>query len=373
MSTLFVWRLVAVLLGSLIVCTTVIVTQRWHGRLSLDHDLAGVQKLHGAPVPRIGGLGLLSGLIVAVIMGHLTQSASYPAMLWLLISAMPAFLSGLVEDLTKKVRVRTRLLASFISAGLAVWLLDARLLEVNTPILDTLISYPIISVLFTIFAVAGVTHSINIIDGLNGLAAGTVSIILTGLAALSWANGDLMVMTLCLWGVAAMMGFLALNFPFGRIFLGDGGAYLAGFWVAECGVLLLVRNPHVSTWAVLLTCFYPVWETVYSMYRRRMVEHVYTGQPDSEHLHQLFYKNLQMAIPRRASPDWMRHGISSGLIWGITAACQIVAITAESNLTLIFCIGFFAACYCWLYRALASKVDYPAGTMNAAKVQTLGN
>lgn len=334
--TQIIWRLAIILLTSFGVCMLVLLTQRWHGRLSLDHDLSSAQKLHSRPVPRVGGLGLFIGLLVATLFSYLTNGSSYPTTLWLLISALPVYFFGLMEDLTKRVKVRTRLIASFASAGLAIWLLHARLLEVDTPILDNLLSLPTISVLFTIFAVAGVTHSINIIDGLNGLAAGAVSIMLMGLTAIAWQHGDYLVVKLCLWGMAAMTGFLILNYPFGRIFLGDGGAYLAGFWLAECSVLLLVRNPHISTWSVLLICIYPVWETLFSIYRRHMLQRVNSGQADFAHLHQLLYKRFNSNEGRSdGSSTWIKHGLTSAIIWSLIAGCQLVALTAQNNSALL--------------------------------------
>lgn len=356
-ATHIAWRLAAVLLGSFIVCAMVILTQQWHGRHSLDHDLSGAQKLHSQPVPRIGGLGLLFGLLVAAILS-LRQSANYPTIFLILVCAMPVFLSGFVEDLTKRVGVSTRLIASFVSAGLAIWLLNARLIAVDTPILDTLLQYPATSVLFTIFAVSGATHSVNIIDGLNGLAAGTVSIILAGLAAISWMHGDLLVMNLCMWGMAAMIGFLILNYPFGRIFLGDGGAYLAGFWLAECAVLLLVRNPNVSTWAVLLACIYPIWETVFSIYRRSIVQRVSTGNPDFSHLHQLLYNAFEFKPLAGRPAFWRKHGLASLAIWGITGLCQIFAVIADDKTVYLFtCTLIFTLIYYWIYQSLSPGTD----------------
>lgn len=348
------WFVLLTVLGSsAAVCAVLVATQRWHGRLSLDHDLAGVQKLHVVPVPRVGGLGLLFGLMVGVVAGYWSGGSTYPTTLLMLICAAPVFMAGLIEDLTKKVSVNTRLLASFVSAALGVWLLDARLLDVDTPGLDALLTYPVISVLFTVFAVGGVTHSINIIDGLNGLAAGVVSIMLAGLAAMAWMHGDLLVMKLCLWGMAAMGGFLLLNYPFGRIFLGDGGAYLAGFWVAECAVLLMFRNPEVSTWAVLLACIYPVWETAFSMYRRRVVDRVRTGQPDMSHLHQLMFNRLTFGFIQRRMPTWLKHGLTSACIWSMVLVCQVVAIVASDQAgVLLGGVIMFAAGYYWIYHTL---------------------
>lgn len=342
---------VAILGTSFSVCMLLVVTQRWHGHFSHDHDLKGAQKIHESPVPRIGGLGLFGGVAIGCAVGFLMNGNTYAVALTVLVSALPVFAAGLAEDLTKRITIKIRLLASFASAALGVWLLDARLTDLDTPGLDFLIQYPLPSVLFTCFAVGGMTNSINIIDGLNGLAAGSVSLMLSGLACIAWMHGDPLIMKLCLWGIAAMLGFLILNFPFGRIFLGDGGAYLAGFWVAECGVLLLVRNPEVSTWAVLLACCYPVWETVYSMYRRRVVAHVGSGLADNAHLHQLLFRQSRLNIGRRNHPAWQSHGLATAAIWILVASCQVIAIVAtEQTGLLIAGVIAFALIYICIYQ-----------------------
>lgn len=360
MPTITTWGLASVLVGSFVVCILLVLTQRWHGRLSLDHDILGVQKIHARPVPRIGGLGLAFGLLIASVISYAYESKTYLATLMLLCCAMPVFIAGLLEDLTKKVGIRTRFIASFVAAALAVWVLDARLVKLDTFFLDSLMQIPALSVVFTIFAVAGVTHSINIVDGLNGLAAGAVAIMLAGLATMAWMHGDMLVMRLCLWGIASTAGFLLLNYPFGRIFLGDGGAYLAGFWLAQCAVLLLYRNPSISTWAVLLACIYPVWETIFSILRRMKRGRNTSGQADLEHLHQLIFKSLQESSRRGAyvRRDWFRHGVASAGIWLVIIACQAVAILVDdAEAVLPVAAGTYAAGYWWMYRLLAAKSD----------------
>src|SRR5690349_4571408 len=99
-------------------CLLVVLTQGWHGKHSLDHDLSGAQKLHAKPVPRVGGVGLVVGLLMAGFASFMAHGDSYPATLTLLTCATPVFLAGFIEDLTKRVSVRTRLLSSFVSAGL---------------------------------------------------------------------------------------------------------------------------------------------------------------------------------------------------------------------------------------------------------------
>jgi len=343
--------LASVLFSSFAVCVVLILTQRWHGRLSLDHDLQGAQKLHQFPVPRVGGLGLLVGLLIGAAFGYAFGGTSYPTVILLLISASPVFAAGFIEDLTKRVSVRARLYASFASAAMGAWFMDAQLVRLDTPVLDALIVLSPLSLVFTCFAVGGMTNAVNIIDGLNGLAAGCVTLMLAGLGAIAWQVGDILVMKLCLWGIAALLGFLLLNFPFGRIFLGDGGAYLAGFWLSECGILLLKRNPTVSTWAVLLCCIYPVWETLFSMYRRQVHKRVSSGHPDMIHMHHLVYKHVSTRYVRPFSPSWVRHGVASSLIWIVAAACPVVAALSYNQTPLLMtAILAFITLYNVVYR-----------------------
>jgi UDP-N-acetylmuramyl pentapeptide phosphotransferase/UDP-N-acetylglucosamine-1-phosphate transferase len=345
----------AVLVASFAVCALLIVTQQWHGPLSLDHDLTGAQKIHSNPVPRVGGIGVMAGLLVGVVVGYLYGGSTWPVVIKLALCAVPAFAAGLIEDLTKKVSVRARLFASFISAAAAAWLLDAALLRLDTPGLDELMGWMPAAVLFTCFAVGGMTNAINIIDGLNGLASGAVALMLAGLAGIAWQAGDVLVMKLCLWGMAAVGGFMLLNFPFGRIFLGDGGAYLAGFWLAECAVLLLHRNPNVSTWAVLLCVMYPTWETVYSVYRRQVKHRVSSGAPDMAHFHHLIFKTAA-SLPKSKNRTWLQHGASSMFVWLIIGCCQLGAQLAwNQHGAALVLVAAFIGLYSGLYGSLGRR------------------
>lgn len=323
--------LVVALLTSFGVSALLVMTQRWHGRLSMDHDLDGVQKIHTSPVPRVGGVAIASGLVSAALVATLLDHEHAGKIQGMLLCALPAFAAGLIEDLTKRVSVSTRLLASAVSGALAVWLLDAYLRRVDVPGLDWLIGLAPVAMVFTSFAVSGVTNSVNIIDGLNGLASGSVAIMLAGLGTIAWVQQDVLVMSLCIMGVGTALGFMVLNYPFGKIFMGDGGAYLMGFWLAECAVLLLARNPDVSTWTVLLACLYPVWETGFSMYRRNVVRKVSSGKPDMVHLHHLVLRRFIGQRVQRRTPHWVRHGLTSASIWTLVIGCQVAAVASVFN------------------------------------------
>ena len=179
-----------------------------------------------------------------------------------------------------------------VSAALAGVLLDAWVVRVDLPFADVLLGYGVISVVFTCLAVAGLTHAFNIIDGFNGLAGGVAAIVMLGIAYIAFKVGDIAILAASLTGVGAVFGFMLLNFPRGLIYLGDGGAYLIGFWVAELLVLLVARNPGVSAWFPVLICCYPIFETLFSIYRRMVLKRIHPGVPDVAHFHHLIYKRL---------------------------------------------------------------------------------
>ncbi len=135
----------------------------------------------------------------------------------------------MAEDITKKVGVLTRLLLTLLAAALGAWLLGAVLDRVDVPGLDTLLRWSPLAIAFTVFVVSGVANAINIIDGYNGLAGGYAVLVLAALAWVAAQVGDPFLMTAALAMIGALLGFLVWNYPRGKIFLGDGGAYLLGF------------------------------------------------------------------------------------------------------------------------------------------------
>ena len=116
-------------------------------------------------------------------------------------------------------------------------------------------------------------------SGFNGLAASVIIIMALAIATIAVQHNDMLVATLGFLGAGSALGFLLVNFPRGKLFLGDGGAYFLGFWVAEGAILLLVRNTSVNAWQVLSICAYPVIEVMFSMYRRRIIQQSFNIEP----------------------------------------------------------------------------------------------
>ncbi|CAM3791128.1 hypothetical protein POAN111098_08195 [Polynucleobacter antarcticus] len=170
-------------LASLLVSLWVVRYNHLHGHLTADSDVTSVQKFHFNAVPRVGGVGIVIGLLVALVWRYFENISVGTFGLLLLVSALPAFLAGLLEDVTKRVGVKFRLLATMFSAICAGYLLNGWLTSVQVLGIDNLLlAYPVVAIAITCFAVGGVANSFNIIDGYNGLSSMVAVIILAGIA-----------------------------------------------------------------------------------------------------------------------------------------------------------------------------------------------
>jgi UDP-N-acetylmuramyl pentapeptide phosphotransferase/UDP-N-acetylglucosamine-1-phosphate transferase len=279
----------ASLLASFAVCWLVLYTRAAHAKLSIDDTLPGLQKVHKTPVPRIGGFGIAAGVLAgAIAIGDIEDTLW---MLLFLIAALPAFAGGFLEDLTRKVSPYSRLLFAFGAAAVAYLLLDGRITDLDLPYDDYAFRYELFAFGITLFAVGGYAHATNIVDGMNGLMGLTATAVLAAIAAVAWQVQDERILFAALILMAATVGFLVWNFPRGVLFAGDGGAYFLGFAIAELAVLLVHRNSEVSPWFALLVLWYPVWETLFSMYRRKRRGRS-PADPDGLHLHTLVYRRV---------------------------------------------------------------------------------
>lgn len=254
---------------------------------------AGVQRFHTHWVPRLGGVPIFVALALWILLVvDEIQPDFQRSLLWVLC-LLPAFTVGLLEDLTQKVGSWPRLLTTMGGAGLAWWLLDVQVVRLGLPVLDGwLAATPIASLLVTMLFVGGAAHSVNIIDGYNGLASSYALVVMLAVLIVAGQVGDIKLMYTAVGAIAATLGFFVLNFPGGRMFLGDSGAYLIGTVLAFMLTILVYRNPEVSPMFAAVLLVYPVWETLFSIYRKKFLRGTSPMQPDGLHLHMLVYKRL---------------------------------------------------------------------------------
>lgn len=343
--------------GLSFVCSIALaVTTKWHGKFTLD-GTNGVQKIHVIPTPRIGGAAIVSGLSAACAF---TDDSLPDLLLPILIAGLPAFGFGIAEDFTKRISVRTRLFAT-MGSGVLAWLLTGvSITRIGIVGVDDMLAFTPLAVLFTAFAVGGVANAVNIIDGFNGLASGTVMICVGALGIIAHNVGDGALSQLCFVVLLVTLGFFLVNFPFGKLFLGDGGAYMLGFIMAWLAISLVYRNPSVSVWAPFAACAYPVFETVFTIVRR-LYRKSDPGQPDNRHLHSLVNQAIAPSIFGRVRADFQNAAVSP-FSWVIAIIPSLSAIKfPENTVALILALVLSFVIYLGAYGCLvvASKARRP--------------
>jgi len=260
----------------------------------------------------------------------------------ILLCSTPLFAIGTAEDLTKKIAPMVRFSVALVSALLSFFLMDVRITRLDIIVLDDLLRFLPLSLFITILAIAGFSNAVNLIDGFNGLASGVSMIILIGLAYVAFKVNDTFLLFLSIVIIAAVLGFFIWNYPRGLIFLGDAGAYIIGFFISVISILLVARHHQVSPWFPMLLLIYPVWETLFSIYRRKFKKGYPLTKADILHFHSLVYKRITR-----------ENSSTSIYFWGITFISFIPAVIFwQKSLILQVCTFLWIVMYLSLYRKI---------------------
>lgn len=257
--------------------------------------------LHRAPLPRLGGVAIFlafvlsvgAALLIAALRPDLRFASSLHSLTTILVPGVLIFILGLYDDVhtvspTFKFAVQA-------AAGAMLWLGGLRILEI--PVLFGAHHLPwFIGLVLTIIWVLGITNAFNLIDGLDGLAAGSAlfSTLVVFVVALLNQSSLVALMTVALTG--AILGFLRFNFNPATIFLGDSGSLFIGFMLSALALEGTQKAPTVIAVAIPVVSFgLPILETSLSVLRRLI-----GGRPvftaDREHIH---HKLLQLGLSHR--------------------------------------------------------------------------
>lgn len=345
------------LIASGAICFFILATLHVHGHLTAD-TADGPQNIHDGRVPRIGGIAILGALVLGVLCSAIARTYLVFDGLLLIACLLPAFMAGLYEDLAGQVRPLRRYLATVLTAACFVIAFEVSVTRVSIPGVDQLLVIGAVSMLFTCFAVASVAHAFNLIDGENGLCSGITLITCAALVWVSLETRQALVFTIALMMAAANIGFLLFNYPHGKIFLGDAGAYLNGAVAAILSVMVVEGSAgQVSPWFPVALLAYPIWETLFSMLRRK-----FNGRglfdPDGLHLHSALGR-----LDRHAQSCIHRVRSSAPRIWLLSFAPVMVAAFgyAHTGIMVGVVLAFIVA-YQMLYWGVMERVDQIPGT-----------
>lgn len=277
----YIWAFLIALFVALIATPAVIVLAAKTGAM----DAPDARKVHKGPMPRIGGLAIYCGFMTAILamlnFAELTQEVAN-GVIGLLLGGTLIVIIGLIDDY-KNLPAKVKLLGQILAACVVVYF-DVRIDVITDPFGDYLyLEY--MAAPATVFWIVGLTNTVNLIDGLDGLAAGvsTIASITIMLVAL---QEDVMIVALFTAALAgAALGFLRYNFNPAKIFMGDTGSMFLGFILAGISVIGAVKcTATIALIVPILALGLPIMDTTFAIIRR------YRGgvpifKPDKGHLH----------------------------------------------------------------------------------------
>ncbi|MBE3572328.1 MAG: undecaprenyl/decaprenyl-phosphate alpha-N-acetylglucosaminyl 1-phosphate transferase [Moorella humiferrea] len=241
-------------------------------------DKPDARKIHRELMPRLGGVAIYAGFVAAFcFLGY--RESEYTG---LFLGGTLIMLVGLVDDI-KNISPRLKLLGQIAAAALLV-AFGVRVEFLTNPF-DGLLMLGKLAVPVTIFWIVGVTNALNLVDGLDGLAAGTSFIAAVTIAVVAWLNGEGEVALLSLALAASVLGFLPFNFHPARTFMGDCGSMFLGFNLASLAVIGLTKSATViSLFIPVVILGLPILDTFLAIVRR-LYNHRPIFAPDKGHLH----------------------------------------------------------------------------------------
>lgn len=257
---------------------------------AVDHPNA--RKIHTEDIPRIGGVAIYAGFLVAILFGLITAyftgvHLNPRPIIGLLAGGTIVFLSGLKDDLVGS-RPITKLIWQTIGAVVAIYF-GVEISFFSNPF-NGIIPLGLIAIPLTILWLVGMTNAINLIDGLDGLATGVIAISAGTLFFVALRTHQLEAALFIVAIAGAALGFLKYNFFPASIFLGDSGSYFLGFIVAAAAIIGVFKTTLVVALVVpLLILGVPIFDTTFAILRR-LKEKKSPFAADNKHIHHILIR-----------------------------------------------------------------------------------
>lgn len=313
------------------------------------------QSIHKESISRLGGTAIfLTLFIVSFILNRDVEI--YEQTRLILMCSIPMYVAGLVDDFKITSSAYLRIAIMTISV-FCVWnILGLRIQTVDIWFIDYFLEIPLIQFLFICIAIVGVANAFNIVDGFNGLVQSHVLAIGLSLIAGLSINNEQETTLFFLAVIFSTLGVFMLNFPFGKIFLGDSGAYLLGFLVS-LAVIFHYQQNNLSPWYVLAMLSYPVFEVIFSIIRKLKIKRS-PMKPDDLHLHMLIHKKVKKALGTSEDFYWMNHTGVTVILFSFNFPFLLLAQTFSTDTPSLVMVNlFYALSYSTIYFLALSGKD----------------
>ncbi|WP_067728635.1 glycosyltransferase family 4 protein [Oceanobacillus damuensis] len=246
-------------------------------------DKPNERKVHEKLMPRLGGLAMFISFLIGFLIFIPETIEAWP----ILLGSIIIVTIGIIDDL-KELSAKTKLAGQIAAAVITV--LGGIQIEYITWFTGDIIQFGGWAVPLTIVWIVAITNAINLIDGLDGLAAGVSSIVLLTFSALAISMGNPLVALLGFIMLGSTLGFLVFNFYPAKIFMGDTGSLFLGYVISVLAVMGLFKNVAIFSLIVpIIILGVPILDTTFAIIRR-IIHKKPLSAPDKFHLHHCLIK-----------------------------------------------------------------------------------
>ena len=305
------------------------------------------QRLHQDEIPRIAGLIIYLFLSIVALFSVKSHYLNV-----ILISALPIVLIGGKEDLFHNTSPKSRLIMMGLSAGLFIYLLPTKLPEINFPLFDQILAIDFMKEVFFIFSILVIINGNNLIDGVNGNLAFTNIIQLISVGLLAFMVGDDTIAQLIFLLLIPMIVFTLFNFPFGKIFFGDAGAYFYGFAISASVIYLFGTHNDLLSWGAVLILIYPSIELLFSFIRKKIFENKSPLTADAKHLHSLIYRYMN-----KQNSKFINNSVVIFYLIPLIAAPLLILSMYKNIFGILFILILLFFLYIMAYLFLLNKLS----------------
>lgn len=244
-------------------------------------DAPNYRKVHARIMPRLGGLAIFLGFIIGLgIYSYFGTLSKYS--IAIMIGALIIVITGILDDMYE-ISAKAKMLGQLLAALVVIFVGGIQIDFINLPFGGQL-DFGFLSIPFTILWIVGITNAVNLIDGLDGLAAGVSTIALLTLSIMAFNLGDIFVLVMATILAASTIGFLFYNFHPAKIFMGDTGALFLGFMISVLALLGFKNVTVISLIIPVIMLGVPISDTFFAIVRRLRMKKKWSD-PDKSHLH----------------------------------------------------------------------------------------
>ncbi len=251
------------------------------------------QKIHEGEVPRVGGLLFLSSFLITLMIVEINYLF---LILPLIFGSLIIFAFSFYEDLKQSLSPYFRLIILFI--GSFVFIFFSELPDINITLLQLIKDNEAIKILLFVLSLMLLMNGFNFIDGLNGLSSFNFLFIILSVFYIGYFYNDIFIVNLSALIIVFTIVVFLLNFPFGKIFLGDSGSYVYAFFSGALIIYLFQRHTQLPTLLAMVILSYPITEMLFSIFRKIFLKYS-PFRPDVNHLHHLIFKMLNGSLRSR--------------------------------------------------------------------------